>query len=1118
MTTPSTYASRLRVGQSNVGAQQQRQAFYANRQRSQAGRRPPNRTPGPNRQQRAPQQAPQRPKQFVPENILNAEVGEIFCKVRKVMSGDQLRLEYAEREGNGKPIEFMLILDYIRAPRISRSPNDPTEEQSGFEAREYLRKLLIGSVVRCVYYKKDAPKGEHFTKRKDLYDTLNPSKKEPTRLQMVFGSLKCLRNNPKQRYNEQVYRDPNNWVDVAELLVRQGFAECKRLRVEEQQKNTYWQRLNELQQEAQNARVGKYKPCPANFTLKEHIVSSTRHVEWNPNEQEIAQFVKDFKGKWIDGIIEDVRDGSMVRVEVLLQNDGKRIETVMIWLCLSGIQCLRMPKPVKTQLAEWENQKQRAKMRGNPGPQGDFKPIPVPPLAEKAKMFVARRLLHQDVKIKVEQLDIPNQRIFGQVQFEKHDISAYLLRQGLAQTQEYHMPAECKDKYFKEEAMAKQQHKGLWADKSSQKQRAPKRAGEAWVVAQVSNADCITLRSTDNRVKARRCYLAHIRAQRFGNKLSEDPEKVRDDPYAWEAKEFVRERLMTGKEVQVRVIYERPPRDKKDKPLEFITLKYESDNGQVHDISEQLIAAGLAKIMGSANMDKAPNYFKLIELQEQAKAEGNKGIYLTSKYTPPTFVDLTLGPRINPQKRDQIAQNNLSTANSFMREMGLEANILRPRERGFREKPKMETRSTSVKERVVIEYVFGSTRMKARLVKYNKIVIFLLAGVQGFRGNNLNATEQKCSEEGTKYVRELVQQRDGVSIEIETLDKNCNFAGYLFVKVPGKGLVNVGEELLKKGYAKIFEPSVAKSRHGNKLRDAESFAEENNLGVWEHYVRAVENKGDPTLKAVKQQERPPHPLQNKKKAASIIWAESAVDFYINFNDEEERKKIAEVQKYMDTVNPRNNPAYEGWNPLKYDYVACLFNDGKYYRAQIVSIRKKRDDKYLVNFIDFGNKESAKQAQLLPLQRVKDKRLDPVCLRILPTEKNGIEALARKCKLAGCKPPPEKNQTYCNAGTQAFASMILSGGKFQVEILKVLGKTNREQYEVTLTNGDQNINETMLSGGYCRVDEMNRAMWGGRDTPNAYPELLDKMKTLQKSAITKHRGMYEYGLVETDDED
>lgn len=85
---------------------------------------------GPPRNVGAPMPAakPQQPAQWNPEQLLDKNSCEIFCKVRKVHSGDQLRLQYAFPDRSQPSIDFLLILDYVISPRVSRNPNDTAEE------------------------------------------------------------------------------------------------------------------------------------------------------------------------------------------------------------------------------------------------------------------------------------------------------------------------------------------------------------------------------------------------------------------------------------------------------------------------------------------------------------------------------------------------------------------------------------------------------------------------------------------------------------------------------------------------------------------------------------------------------------------------------------------------------------------------------------------------------------------------------------------------------------------------------------------------------------------------------------------------------------------------------
>ena len=143
---------------------------------------------------------------------------------------------------------------------------------------------------------------------------------------------------------------------------------------------------------------------------------------------------------------------------------------------------------------------------------------------------------------------------------------------------------------------------------------------------------------------------------------------------------------------------------------------------------------------------------------------------------------------------------------------------------------------------------------------------------------------------------------------------------------------------------------------------------------------------------------------------------------------------------MRTVNPIVNPIQKGSDFKPGDLVAGLFS-GAYYRCRISSIRRKdRIDN--VRFIDFGNvptkifpmsilfstneRGPLKEAEILPLERFDE---SGVCTA--GTAMKNIEALAKRCRLAGLKPPPEKAVDYCNAAGTFFAQHAY--GEVEIEV-------------------------------------------------------------------------------------
>ena len=69
-----------------------------------------------------------------------------FGTVKAVLSGDTLLL--VGKSKNGPPPTRQLSLAGIKAPRLQRSPNAAADEPFAWAAREHLRKLCIGQVVK----------------------------------------------------------------------------------------------------------------------------------------------------------------------------------------------------------------------------------------------------------------------------------------------------------------------------------------------------------------------------------------------------------------------------------------------------------------------------------------------------------------------------------------------------------------------------------------------------------------------------------------------------------------------------------------------------------------------------------------------------------------------------------------------------------------------------------------------------------------------------------------------------------------------------------------------------------------------------------------------------------
>ncbi len=167
---------------------------------------------------------------------------------------------------NGPPPERTLALENIEAPRMARRPtgNNPgtADEPWSWEAREYLRKLLVGKpVLASVSHK--VPSGREYGV-------------------VLYGS-----------------NDPETAKNVVIELINEGLVKVR--------DNCNAPEYKAAQDAAQAAQKGVWSSEP----ISAHVRDITWDVE-NPR-----QLVDRMGGRPIDAVIENVRDGSTVRAFLL---------------------------------------------------------------------------------------------------------------------------------------------------------------------------------------------------------------------------------------------------------------------------------------------------------------------------------------------------------------------------------------------------------------------------------------------------------------------------------------------------------------------------------------------------------------------------------------------------------------------------------------------------------------------------------------------------------------------------------------------------------------------------------------------------------------------------------
>lgn len=203
--------------------------------------------------------------------------------VKQILTGDSVSLRSVTNKPNLS--EKQINFEYISAPKLARRPGqsgsqDSKDEPCAWEAREFLRKKLIGEPVWFVSEK------------------LNNSSRE-------VGSIR-------------LGRDYESAENIIESLIKEGLAS---VRMRNAGNNKVVEQLFKLQDEAKSAAKGIWAP-----DAQKHV----RDVKWSIDDTQ--KFLTANQGKTFDAVIEHVRDGSTIRAFLLP-------DFYYITLMISGIRC-----------------------------------------------------------------------------------------------------------------------------------------------------------------------------------------------------------------------------------------------------------------------------------------------------------------------------------------------------------------------------------------------------------------------------------------------------------------------------------------------------------------------------------------------------------------------------------------------------------------------------------------------------------------------------------------------------------------------------------------------------------------------------------------------------------
>ncbi|VDK66149.1 unnamed protein product [Onchocerca ochengi] len=660
-----------------------------------------------------------------------------------------------------------------------------------------------------------------------------------------------------------------NSENVTETCVFEGWLEVRVGRIADE----YTTKLLELQEAAKTAKKGKW--ALEEGSAQQHV----RHVRWiieNPRA-----LVDTFKQQKIKAIVEQVRDGSTIRAFLLP-------DFYYITLMLSGI-------------------KAPAIRAGADGRAEDY--------AEEARYFVECRLLQRDVEIILESTS--NQNFVGSVIHPKGNIAELLLKEGFAKCVDWSIALATSgpEVLRAAEKIAKEKKLRIWRSyQPSNQLNVDKKSFTAKVIEIVMGDALIVQKENGDEIKI---WLSSVRPPREENRDTENKigrqfRPLYDIPYLFEAREFLRKRLV-GKKVQITVDYIQA----KTEQFPEKTCCTVMSGGL--NVAEALVSKGLAKVIRYRSDDdnRSSQYDAL--LAAEAKAEkSKKGL----------FADKELGDK-GPVLRIQELQGDAQRSKQFL--------------------PYLQR---SGRSEGIVEFIASGSRVRLYVPKETCLITFLFSGIdcpRGARigpGGKLIGENEPYAEEAVKFTRSKIMQRE-VEVEVEGMDKSGSFIGYMFVQTE-QGLCNMSVALVENGLASVHF-TAERGSYYSQLCVAEENAKKAKLGIWAKWIDEEAIVQAEIASAAEKTER----TVNYRKV--VVTDVQRGNFKFAAQSVDDGPKLEKMMKELREELRIKPPVIGAYVPRRGDLCVARFSADKlWYRARVEAIKGKKVD---ILYIDFGNRET-----------------------------------------------------------------------------------------------------------------------------------------------------------------
>jgi staphylococcal nuclease domain-containing protein 1 len=273
------------------------------------------------------------------------------ANVKSVLSGDTLILT----SPNNPSLERTFSLAFVSAPRLSKDGDEPF----AFQSRDFLRSIVVGKVVQCTI----------------LY-TIPSSGRD-------YGTV-LVKDGP----------------ELPDAPVKAGWLKVREDAGKKEESEEVLQRLENLRTaEGQAKNDGKGLWAGSGGTIQVQ------------NDLGGPEFMKEWKGKTVDGIIERVFSGDRILTRLLL-SDKKHVQVMTL---VAGI---RTPATERTNPTTGQTQAGEE-------------------YGKEAQQFVEQRLLQRQVKILIVGAS-PQGQLVATILHPRGNIAEFLLEEGLARCNDFH--------------------------------------------------------------------------------------------------------------------------------------------------------------------------------------------------------------------------------------------------------------------------------------------------------------------------------------------------------------------------------------------------------------------------------------------------------------------------------------------------------------------------------------------------------------------------------------------------------------------------------------------------------------------------------------------------------